>query len=239
MFRHISRFPFTRPTVRRPAPVVFQSPAGFRARFVRASAADAPAPNPEPDPEDAPFHSYITSHPKFHHFITSRPPNSPPLILSRSALVPQAAHAPFNLTCATLSGPDLIHPRPYVYTDDRAGSVIAFYRLGRRLAGHSGIVHGGVSAAILDECMCRACFPRLPAKIAVTVKLEVEYKSPMEVGRVVVVHAETVRVEGRKAWVRARIEDANAEGEGEGRVYVEAEGLFVQPRWAGEMASIY
>lgn len=187
----------------------------------------APTSTPTADPD---FDTLVHTHPLLTTFRAAHPS----LILSRSALVPPAPDVPNNLTCATLSGPDLIFPRPYVFTAEAAGAVLAFYRLGKKLAGHSGIVHGGVTAALLDECMCRACFAVLPRRIAVTVRLNVEYKSPVRVGSGVVVMAETVRVEGRKAWVRARVKDAVG-----GEVRVEAEGLFVEPRWAGEMVGIY
>lgn len=189
------------------------------------------SPSPDRGDDDETFHRFVSEHPKLLAFRQAHPS----IIPTRSALIPSKDHLAYNLTCTTLSGADLIQPQPYVFTADEAGSVIAFYRLGRRLAGHAGIVHGGVSAALLDECMCRACFPRLPAKIAVTAKLEVEYKAPVPVGSTVVIRAETVRVEGRKAYVSAWVEDAK----GKGGLYVRAEGLFVEPRWAGEMASIF
>ena len=189
--------------------------------------------SPDADPDPDPFATLVTTHPALHAFRQTHHPA--PLILTRSALVPPPAHVPYNLTCTTLSGPDLIAPQPYVFTAEPAGAVLAFYRLGRRLAGHAGLVHGGVLAVLLDECMCRAGLMRLPGRVAVTARLEVEYLAPVRVGgEGVVVHAETVRVEGRKAWVRARVEDV-----GDGGVVVRAEGLFVQPRWAGEMVGVY
>lgn len=151
------------------------------------------------------------------------------VILTRSALAPEQAHHQYNLTCSTLSGEDMIHPTPYVFTDVVAGSVLAFYHLGRKLAGHNGIIHGGVSATLLDECMYKACLPRprLLGKIAVTANLNVNYKSPIPVGTTILLRAETTKVEGRKAWVRATIEDV-----GNQQVFVMADALFVQPKWA-------
>ncbi|KAF2712775.1 hypothetical protein K504DRAFT_339710, partial [Pleomassaria siparia CBS 279.74] len=89
------------------------------------------------------------------------------------------------LTETTLLCPDMISREPYVFTDDESGSLIAFYHLGSKLAGHSRIVHGGLAAVLLDECMGRACFPRLVGKVAVTAKLELNYKSPIPVNSVV------------------------------------------------------
>ncbi|KAK3896957.1 HotDog domain-containing protein [Staphylotrichum tortipilum] len=224
-----------------------------QSRLIHTASAQQPVSDTIVDDEEAAFDRLVANHPLLAAFraesaaatttTTPTPLNTNPLtptdgiILSRSALLPSPAHVPYNLTCTTLSGPGLISPRPYVFTDPARGAVIAFYRLGRRLAGHSGLVHGGVLAAVLDECMCRACFGRLEKKIAVTARLGVEYKAPVRVGGVVVVVAETGGVEGRKAWVDARVVKAE-EGEG-GKVLVKAEGLFVEPRWAGEMDGIY
>lgn len=152
---------------------------------------------------------------------------------SRHVLRIGANDLPYNLTQTTLRGPDMISREPRVFTDDESGSLIAFYHLGLKLAGHSKIVHGGLAAVLLDECMGRACFPRLVGKVAVTAKLDLSYKNPIPVNSVVVIRADTTKVRGRKAWVEARIEDAR-----EGTVLVEAEALFVEPKWAAEMAKV-
>jgi acyl-CoA thioesterase FadM len=73
--------------------------------------------------------------------------------------------------------------------------------------------------------------PQTSRKIGVTANLEPEYKSPISVGSLVVIRAETTEVQGRKAWVRATIEDAT-----DGTICVEGKDLFVEPRWATEIA---
>lgn len=151
---------------------------------------------------------------------------------ARSALVIKPENLPYSLLGTTLAGPELIG-RPYVFTDDEAGSLLAFYDLGCRLAGHVGIVHGGIAAVILDECMGRACFPRLPGKIAVTAKLELEYKSPIPVNSIILIQADTKTLRGRKAWVEATVQDAI-----DGRDLVKATALFIQPKWAAEMSQV-
>lgn len=151
---------------------------------------------------------------------------------SRSVLHIDQEHISNNLTASTLLGEGMISEPPYVFADDTSGSIVAFYHLGRRLAGHAGIVHGGMLAVLLDECMGRACFPRLEAKIAVTAKMEIAYKSPMKVDSVISVRARTTDVQGRKACVEADVEDAT-----EGRTIATAFALFIQPRWAKEMSA--
>ncbi|GKZ27589.1 hypothetical protein AbraIFM66951_005983 [Aspergillus brasiliensis] len=145
----------------------------------------------------------------------------------------QPEDEPFNLTHGTLAGPDALSSRPYVFADNTSGSLLAFYHLGPRLSGHKGIVHGGLTAVILDECMGRACFPLLDGKIAVTAKLELEYKSPIPVDSLVYILAETTSQQGRKATVEATVRDAE-----DGRDLVKAKGLFVEPKWASTLTQV-
>ena len=102
-------------------------------------------------------------------------------------------------------------------------------------------------ATMLDEGLARCCFAALPSKVGVTARLEIDFRRPTKCEGSVVLKARTQRVEGRKAWVKGRVEvlptgegDAmTKEGKGEvapydekGEVLVEAEGLFVEPKWA-------
>lgn len=145
-------------------------------------------------------------------------------------------HIPDHLTATTLAGPELISSRPYVIYNEEAGKLLAFYHLGHRLTGHAGIVHGGLIAVLLDECMGRACFPKFQAKIGVTVKLEISYQAPMPVDSVILVTAETTDVQGRKAWVNATVEDVTPGRET--KILSQATAMFVEPRWASEMAKV-
>lgn len=90
---------------------------------------------------------------------------------------------------------------------------------------------------MLDEGLARCCFPALPNKVAVTASLNVVYKKPVEAGQVVVVRAETVRVEGRKAWVKGWVETLG-EGEERGTVLTEAEALFIEPKQAAHLKRV-
>lgn len=126
----------------------------------------------------------------------------------------------------------MISEPPFVFADNTEGSILGFYHIGRRLAGHAGLIHGGLVAVLLDECMGRACLPRLEGKIAVTAKVEIPYKAPMKVDSVIMIRARTTDVQGRKAWVDAVVEDA-----AEHRVTATATALFIQPKWAHEMSA--
>ncbi|EXJ77815.1 hypothetical protein A1O3_08974 [Capronia epimyces CBS 606.96] len=167
---------------------------------------------------------------------------------TRTLLKVSASALPSHLTASTLSGPSRISVPPIVLIDETAGSLLAFYHLGPQLSGHVGLVHGGFLAVLLDECMGRACFGRLPERIGVTVNLSMNYKKPVRVDSVVAVRAVTDRIDGRKAWVQASIilieEDEEGKGienshiEEEKDVAVEATALFIQPRWAASMEPV-
>ena len=56
-------------------------------------------------------------------------------------------------------------------------------------------------------------------------------------GQIVVLRAETTKVEGRKAWVKGRLMTLGSE-EKEGVVLTEAEALFIEPRQAAQMKRV-
>lgn len=157
----------------------------------------------------------------------------PSMVESRAVLIIEDQHLPDNFTCTTLVGPGMIATAPFVFIDDTIGSTTAFYHVGRRLAGHAGLVHGGFIGVLLDECMGRACFGRLAGKIAVTAKLDLVFKAPMKVDSIICIHAETKDIQGRKAWVDATVEDSL-----DGRLLATATALFIEPKWAIDMSKV-
>ncbi|CAI6250754.1 unnamed protein product [Periconia digitata] len=140
-----------------------------------------------------------------------------------------------NLTGGTLLGGDKISVPPLQFRTADGMEFVSFQYLGNALCGHPGIVHGGLLATLLDEGLARCCFAALPNKVAVTASLKIDYKKPVMAGQVVVLKAETTRVEGRKAWVTGRLETLPKEGEKEGVVLVEGEALFIEPKQAAAM----
>lgn len=119
---------------------------------------------------------------------------------------------------------------PLVFCDEGKKLVSLSY-LGEDLCGHVGMIHGGLLATLLDEAMGRCCFGALPNKIAVTASLTVNYKSPAPSNGFVLLTAEVVKTEGRKCWVKGKIQ-VLGEGEEGGKVLAEAEALFIEPRYA-------
>lgn len=144
--------------------------------------------------------------------------------------VPEALR-PTNLTAGTLAGGGRIVVPPVIWSEVGGKSMVSVFYLGKELCGHPGIVHGGLLATLLDEGLARCCFPALPNKVGVTANLKVDYRKPTRAEGYFVLKAETVKVEGRKAWVRGWIETLVDEGRGEvPERMVEAEALFIEPR---------
>ncbi|KAL9629403.1 MAG: hypothetical protein Q9204_005289 [Flavoplaca sp. TL-2023a] len=185
----------------------------------------------------------ITNHP-----LVQRLRSDPEWTESRPHLGMPSVMQQHSLTASTLMGDTKIPVPPIMFTKgDKGEELIAISYLGADLCGHVGIIHGGMMATMLDEGLARCCFAALPSKVGVTARLEIDFRRPMKCDGFVVLKARTQRVEGRKAWVKGRVEvlptgegeAMRKEGKGEvapydesGEVLVEAEGLFVEPKWA-------
>lgn len=135
-----------------------------------------------------------------------------------------------SLTASTLAGGSKILVPPFVYVDDAKGSLRAFYYLGSGLGGHHGMLHGGVFAVLLDECMGRASFAVLPNHIGVTASMDIAYSAPIKIPGIVIVKAVVDKLEGRKAWVAASMESPDGL-----TVFAKAKALFIEPRGAESM----
>lgn len=184
--------------------------------------------------EVAAIESQIFSHP-----LTKSLLEDEKYIASRPHLkIPEQMRAQ-NLTGGTLLGPDKIAVPPLQFTTADGSTYVSLQYLGSALCGHPGIIHGGLLATLLDEGLARCCFPALPNKVGVTASLKIDYKKPAMAGQVVVLKAETTRVEGRKAWVTGRIETLVDESKGEKPVVLtEGEALFIEPRQAASMKRV-
>lgn len=82
-----------------------------------------------------------------------------------------------------------------------------------------------------------AVSPRRSNKVGVTASLNITYKAPCMANQIVVLVAETTKVEGRKAWVKGRLETLPKEGD-KAVVLTEAEALFIEPRQAAQMRRV-
>jgi acyl-coenzyme A thioesterase PaaI-like protein len=111
---------------------------------------------------------------------------------------------------------------PLVVNKDPAGKVWADFHLGAAYEGPPGHVHGGVGALVLDHILGEAASKPDTPRLTGTITLR--YVRATRLGDL---HAEaaTVRTEGVKTFAAGYL----ADDEG---VTVEAEGVFIVPRWA-------
>ena len=155
----------------------------------------------------------------------------PDLIESRPHMKMPGEYRAKHLTGGVLQGPDKVPVPPLIWTDKGGNELTCIMFAGDTLCGHPGIVHGGFLATMLDEGLARCCFAQLPHNIGVTANLNIDYRKPTPAGNFLVLRADTVRVEGRKAWVEGRIESLEKPGD-KPTVYAEAKALFISPKFA-------
>jgi acyl-coenzyme A thioesterase PaaI-like protein len=108
---------------------------------------------------------------------------------------------------------------------DPAGRAWADFQLGAAYEGPPSLVHGGVAALILDQVLGEAA--GAGGKPGMTGTLILRYRRGTPLGELRC-EAHVDRVEGVKTFAVGHI--ADAEG-----VTVEAEGVFILPRWAREL----
>lgn len=115
---------------------------------------------------------------------------------------------------------------PLVVERESTGRVRCNFHLGAAYEGPPLLVHGGVSALILDQMLGEAA--GAGGRPGMTASLTLHYRRATSLGDLRA-EAWIERAEGVKTWARGHIEDAEG-------VTVEAEGLFILPRWARERA---
>ncbi|KAJ5164383.1 Thioesterase superfamily [Penicillium coprophilum] len=169
----------------------------------------------------------------------------------------------------SLSGPGKLAFAPYMWlsagksgsqaeSNDQASSVVSVFHIGQDLCGHPGFVHGGLLTVLFDEVFARCVSAAFPSGLGMTANLNVDFRKPALPDRMYVLRTKTTKVEGRKAWVEGQmtylpltlplsvdshsiVSDANLLREdSEGAVMVaEAKALFIEPKFADSMVSIY
>jgi acyl-coenzyme A thioesterase PaaI-like protein len=104
------------------------------------------------------------------------------------------------------------------------GGVFADFHLGSAYEGPPGHVHGGVAALILDHVLGEAASSADRPRLTGTITMRYRRITPLGD-----LHAEAriVRTDGVKTYAVGHLSDS-------GGVTVEAEGVFIQPRWARE-----
>lgn len=107
----------------------------------------------------------------------------------------------------------------------KEGTSFAAFHLGAAYEGPPGLVHGGVSALILDQMLGEAA--AAGGSPGMTGRLDLTYRRPTPLGDLTA-KAWIHEVDGHKTTVRGHILGPD------GEPTVEAEGLFILPRWARE-----
>jgi uncharacterized protein (TIGR00369 family) len=108
---------------------------------------------------------------------------------------------------------------------NRNESVVVDLKIGTRLNGYGGVVHGGVISLVLDTALGFACIGLLEDEdsIAVTASLKIDFLAPLKEGSEAVVRVYLDRIEGRKLFFAAILENKDGSV-----VYAEAKSLFIK-----------
>jgi acyl-coenzyme A thioesterase PaaI-like protein len=111
---------------------------------------------------------------------------------------------------------------PLIIRHTADGGVYADFELGAAFEGPPGHVHGGISALVLDHVLGEVASSVEHPRLTGTISLRYLRTTPL--GKL---HAEAriVRTEGVKTFAVGHLADADG-------VTVEAEGLFITPKWA-------
>ena len=114
---------------------------------------------------------------------------------------------------------------PLVVEHDEQGRAWSEFHLGAAYEGPPNLVHGGVAAMILDQLLGEAA--GAGGKPGMTGTLTLVYRRGTPLGDLRA-EAWIDRAEGYKTWAKGHL--IGPEG-----VTVEAEGVFILPRWAREL----
>jgi len=121
------------------------------------------------------------------------------------------------------------------YNDHEAQQIRATLTVPDHFNGYPGFVHGGITAALIDETAGRALLLDGDSdRLMVTLKLEVRYRQPVPTGEPLTVIGWVVRQSATRAKVAAevRLADGTVAAEGEAIVVRPAQEFF--ERWEPE-----
>lgn len=109
-----------------------------------------------------------------------------------------------------------------LYFEALDGRVEAEFTPEQKHQGFPGIVHGGITATLLDEAMGWASYAS--GIHALTAKMETKFRAPIPLGSPVRVIGELMQDKGRLLLARAEIRTL------EGRLLAESSGVFLRMR---------
>jgi acyl-coenzyme A thioesterase PaaI-like protein len=110
------------------------------------------------------------------------------------------------------------------FFSDGNGYVFAHKTFSRDFQGYSGIVHGGVISAVLDEAAGRTPLKGIrPEAMIVTGKLEVKYIKPVLIGEPILIESKLIAHKGRVYIAKSTLKNSN------GELLAEAEVTLIEP----------
>ncbi|XP_073704043.1 acyl-coenzyme A thioesterase THEM4 [Garra rufa] len=107
-----------------------------------------------------------------------------------------------------------------VFVNKEEKRCVCVFQAGHLLEGAPGHVHGGAIATIIDTVTgTLASFLSGPI---MTANLNIDYRSPMPLGSVVLIHSALDRIERKKTYITCKVTSTD-----ESKLYTEATALFV------------
>jgi acyl-coenzyme A thioesterase PaaI-like protein len=141
--------------------------------------------------------------------------------------LPERGHSDGHALFGILLGENMIesyevYRRPDGSADENV--LVAYIKLGNRIDGHPGVVHGGILSLIFDDALGFG-YEALGVKMAVTANLNVDFRAPVIAGTSVRVVAQLEHREGRKLYWKAQMTSMDKK-----IMYAEASSLYIVPR---------
>jgi acyl-coenzyme A thioesterase PaaI-like protein len=134
-----------------------------------------------------------TAHPQLDRFVAAM----------RGGGFPPGEELPYHQPGCYGCGPDNEHGLGLVAYAAEEGAVEAIHTFTSRFEGGPGVVHGGATAALLDDLYGRLLVRIL--QLAVTVDLQVGYRKALHLDEACQLRAELVEQAGRDLTMRATI----------------------------------
>ncbi|KAJ8398516.1 hypothetical protein AAFF_G00427710 [Aldrovandia affinis] len=108
-----------------------------------------------------------------------------------------------------------------VFMKKHEKTCICVFQPGHLLEGPPGYVHGGAIATMIDSVT--GTHATYLSGLIMTANLTINYRSPIPLGSVVLVHSSLDKVEGRKAFISCQVTSSDGS-----KLHTEATGLFLK-----------
>jgi uncharacterized protein (TIGR00369 family) len=106
--------------------------------------------------------------------------------------------------------------------ENQGGEVISTFTADEDLAGYPGVLHGGITSAVLDEVMIKSAFAG--GVLTVTAEINVRYRKPVPTGKPLTFVGRIVETRGRMVSAAGEVRDES------GTTLASATGRYVRVR---------